>query len=210
MAASRPATKAYNEVKNLKFLALLTSLFLFFSPAALLSAEEVETEETPIVEEVEEEREEVVPGFTEEELDAIISERFADLVDDALTLTISAWDSFIAVLGVSSLGGLVVLVHWMLKRFGLYNGLLNSNSAAIKTLTGEVFAERRDLDEVRKTFMALLTMLNVDPRVKTTLIDRLASGGTVEEFAKAAKELDVEFDNKEIEEVASLLEQISK
>jgi hypothetical protein len=110
---------------------------------------------------------------------------------------------------VSSFTGLLVLVHWMLKKFGAYNGLLNNNSKVIDLLTKEIAGERKDIDEMRKTFMALLTMLNIDPRVKTTLIDRLASGGTVQEFADAVKQVELEQDN-EIDEVASLLEQISK
>jgi hypothetical protein len=97
----------------------------------------------------------------------------------------------------------------MLKKFGAYNGLLNNNSKVIDLLTKEISGERKDIDEMRKTFMALLTMLNIDPRVKTTLIDRLASGGTVQEFAAAVKEVELQ-EETEIEEVASLLEQISK
>ena len=98
----------------------------------------------------------------------------------------------------------------MLKRFGLYNGLLRDNEKVIGLLTREIAAERKDIDEMRKTFMALLTMLNIDPRVKTTLIDKLATGLTVEEFSVVAKEVQVDTDTQNIEEVASLLEQVSK
>lgn len=192
----------------MKFLATFLAFFLFLSPVTALMAEETETEETPIVETVEEE--EVVPGFTEEELDALITDKFLELVDEGLTLVIGTWESFITILGVSSLGGLMVLVHWMLKKFAGYNGLLTSNEKVINLLTKEVAGERKDLDEVRKTFMALLTMLNVDPTVKTTLIDKLATGLSVEEFAAVAKQLQLDTDTQNIEEVASLLEQVSQ
>ena len=193
----------------MKFLATILTFFLFLSPVTALSAEEVETEETPIVETVEEEPEEIVPGFTDEELDALINEKFLELVDGSLTLVVGAWESFIAVLGVSTFGGILVLVHYMLKRFGLYNGLLRDNEKVIGLLTREIAAERKDIDEMRKTFMALLTMLNIDPRVKTTLIDKLATGLSVDEFAQVAKEIQVDTDTQNIEEVASLLEQVS-
>lgn len=194
----------------MKFLATILTFFLFLSPVTALSAEEVETEETPIVEEVKsEESEEIVPGFTDEELDALINEKFLELVDGSLTLVVGAWESFITVLGVSTFGGILVLVHYMLKRFGLYNGLLRDNKSVIDLLTREIAAERKDIDEMRKTFMALLTMLNIDPRVKTTLIDKLATGLSVDEFAQVAKEIQVDTDTQNIEEVASLLEQVS-
>ena len=196
----------------MKFLALITSLFLFLSPVTALMAEEVETEETPIVEVVEEEApetEEVIPGFTDEELDALISERLAELIDDSLTLVVSAWDQFITILGVSTFGGILVLIHWMLKKFAGYNGLLSSNEKVIHILTKEIAAERGDIDEMRKTFMALLAMLNIDPSVKTNLIEKLAGKSSVEEFAQVAKEVQAAADTENIEEVASLLEQVS-
>ena len=191
----------------MKFLALITSLFLFLSPVTALMAEEVETEETPIVEEVEEK--EVVPGFTDEELDALISEKLAELIDDSLTLVMSAWDQFITILGVSTFGGVLVLIHWMLKKFSGYNGLLANNQNVIHVLTKEIAGERKDIDEMRKTFMALLAMLNIDPTVKTSLIEKLAGNPTVAEFAEVAKEVQAATDTQNIEEVASLLEQVS-
>ena len=72
----------------MKFLALITTFFLFLSPVTILLAEEVETEENPIVETVEEE-EEVIPGFTEEELDKAISDWFANATEQTVEFSMS-------------------------------------------------------------------------------------------------------------------------
>jgi hypothetical protein len=73
----------------MKFLALITTFFLFLSPVTALSAEEVETEETPVVETVEEEEEEVIPGFTEEQLDKAISDWFANATEQTVEFSMS-------------------------------------------------------------------------------------------------------------------------
>lgn len=200
----------------MKFLAILTSLFLFLSPVTAVVAEETVTEPgiettTETTETTEETpTEELVPGFTEEEIDQLINDKLLEFVDDSLTLVAGTWESFLTILGVSSLTGVIILVRFILKRFGLYNGLLKDNEKVINVLTREVDSERKELQEVRKSFMALVTLLNVDPTVKTTLIDKLNDGSTVEEFAEVAKQVKVNQDTENIEEVASLLEQVTK
>ena len=196
----------------MKFLALITSFFLFLSPVIALSAEEVETEETPIVETVKEEEtqteETVAPILTpeqEKEIEDIV-DRAVELGRDISTL----YNTVVAIAGTLNLGAIAAVIFVVLKRLATYNLLIGKTDKVSDMLLKEVAAERKDIDEMRKTFMALLTMLNIDPKVKTTLIDRLGKSETPEEFAKAAKELQVETDTENIEEVTTLLKRISE
>lgn len=204
----------------MKFIALLgaISTLLFSSPVMFLSAEEVvtepgieETTETTEEEEVEP-TEEVLPEIelTEEELDALITEKIDELVTGSIELVAGTWESFITILGVSSLGGVLVLVHYVLKRLGLYGGLLDDTGGIIKGLSKQVEAERTEIQEVRKSFIALITMLNIDPPTKVTLIEKLGEDHTVEEFIEIAKELQVEDNDQTIEEVESLLAKVTE
>lgn len=204
----------------MKFIALLgaISTLLFSSPVMFLSAEEVVTEpgieETtePTEEEEVEPTEEVLPEIelTEEELDALITEKIDELVTGSIELVAGTWESFITILGVSSLGGVLVLVHYVLKRLGLYGGLLDDTGGIIKGLSKQVEAERTEIQEVRKSFIALITMLNIDPATKVTLIEKLGEDHTVEEFIKIAKELQVEDNDQTMEEVESLLAKVTE
>lgn len=207
----------------MKFIALLgaISTLLFSSPVMFLSAEEVVTEpgieETtePTEEEIlpiDEPTEEVLPeiDLTEEELDALITEKIDELVAGSIELVAGTWESFITILGVSSLGGVLVLVHYVLKRLGLYGGLLNDTGGIIKGLSKQVEAERAEIQEVRKSFIALITMLNIDPGTKVTLIEKLGENHTVEEFIEIAKDLQVEDNDETIEEVESLLAKVTE
>lgn len=187
----------------MKFLALAFSFFLL--PFTAVQADVVEEE--PIVEVIEEEE---VNGITEEELNQIINDRIAELVDGGVDLVIGTWETFLTILGVSTFGGILALVHFVLRRFGFYNKLLERSEGVINVLTLEVKKEREDIDQLRKTMMALLALLNVDPAVKTNLIEKLSNNSTVEEFKKVVEEVQVQTDDKELEEVSSLLEKASK
>jgi len=196
----------------MKFIALLgaISTILFSSPVMFLSAEEVVTETA--IEETTEEENEVLPeiDITEEELDELITEKIDELVTGSIELVAGTWESLITILGVSSLGGVFVLIHYVLKRLGLYGGLLNDTGSIIKGLSRQVEAERKEIENVRKSFAGLIMMLNIDQTVKVALIEKLSEEHSFDEFVEIAKEFQVEENDQTMEEVKSLLAKVTE
>lgn len=154
--------------------------------------------------EVVETTEEVPAELTEEEL--------MELINDGLGLALSLWDKIIAVAGVSSVGGMLVLfmaVNNKFKLFGDDSKKVNENVSALKTTVDALTKEERDM---KRAMIAMLEVANVDSYTKGELKKLLENDELSHvDFMKVAAEIaEHKEDNKDSDESDSILEELSK
>ena len=187
-----------------KIFLILSVLFagLFNTP---IHAEEIPAEE-PVIQEVEDE----TITMTQEELDAYILELFENLAEEGYSLVIGFWEAFTAVVGITGIGAVIALALWIMRKFGLFNKRMETNDNVIVQNAEATERMAEELIALKKTTLAFITIANVEPAIKTQMIEAISANKSVEDLVKAAKTATQETSIKNNEEAQSLLTKLSE
>lgn len=188
---------------------ILVSLMALFAGFALFNMPISAAEDIPVEDPVIEENDETIT-MTQEELDAYILELFEKFAEDGYALVIGFWEAFTAIVGVSGIGALIALAFWLMRRFGLFSKRMETNDNVIVQNAQATDRMAEELIAFKKMMLAFIAVANVDPAIKTQMIDALSSNKSVDDFIKAAKTTTQDVSIKVNEEAQSLLSQLSE
>jgi len=129
--------------------------------------------------------EEPQTDLTEEEIEILVEE----LLADGYELVIGFWESFTAIVGITGIGSVIALAIWIMRKFGVFtkemafnDELLVKNAESTKELANAI-------EDQKKAIVALLTIANIDSKVKLQLLKEISEQKTAADFANFAQRL---------------------
>lgn len=199
---------------------ILAVVFLFGSvltagawSTPLMAETETPTEETPIVETVDEQDTTVTEG-TDETTDGeeLTDEEVEQYINDAIALGLSLWDKIVAIASITSVSGMLTAFFVISRKLKWFDKDKEENARkaeAMESAMKEMIKEERDM---KKAFIAMLTVANVDSYTKGELQKLLSDKEiTMADFTEMANNLAQEKEKStDAEESDTLLDNLTK
>lgn len=149
------------------------------------------------------------PTTEETTNDELTEEEWEEILNDSEVLALALWDKILAILGVSSLGGVIGLFLAANKKFKFFGNESKQVNESVKKLEKTASHLTKKERNIEKALLSLVVIANVDPVVKKQIQELIDDGEdlTTADYTKALNKIaETKEEEKSTEEVKSLLD----